>query len=222
MRVVAAIVPGAVPEILGNDRESGCFAMAFLAAQTTIPVWKALLQDGDADPSTAAAVGDVLGRIHAATADRPDIAARFPTDAIFHTIRLEPYLVATGRAHPDLRSRFDELVATTRTTRRVLVHGDFSPKNILCGPAGPVIVDAECAWFGDPAFDLAFVPQSSAAEGRVAAACAARATSPPSTRWPPPTSRTSGGRWPRLEARAARCCPRCCWRASTASRRSNT
>jgi len=31
-----------------------------------------------------------------------------------------------------------------------------SPKNILCGPRGPVFLDAECAWYGDPAFDLAF------------------------------------------------------------------
>ncbi|RYF36584.1 MAG: aminoglycoside phosphotransferase family protein, partial [Comamonadaceae bacterium] len=30
------------------------------------------------------------------------------------------------------------------------------PKNILVGPAGPVFLDAECAWYGDPAFDLAF------------------------------------------------------------------
>jgi aminoglycoside phosphotransferase (APT) family kinase protein len=37
------------------------------------------------------------------------------------------------------------------------VHGDVSPKNILVGPDGPVLLDAECAWFGDPAFDLAFV-----------------------------------------------------------------
>ena len=37
------------------------------------------------------------------------------------------------------------------------MHGDFSPKNILIGPEGPVILDAECAWYGDPAFDLAFV-----------------------------------------------------------------
>jgi aminoglycoside phosphotransferase (APT) family kinase protein len=36
------------------------------------------------------------------------------------------------------------------------VHGDVSPKNILIGPAGPVFLDAECAWYGDPAFDLAF------------------------------------------------------------------
>ena len=36
------------------------------------------------------------------------------------------------------------------------MHGDVSPKNILIGPEGPVFLDAECAWYGDPAFDLAF------------------------------------------------------------------
>ncbi|HEX2939528.1 MAG TPA: phosphotransferase, partial [Rhodopila sp.] len=48
------------------------------------------------------------------------------------------------------------LVATTQANKRALVHGDVSPKNILCGPEGPVFLDAECAWWGDPAFDIAF------------------------------------------------------------------
>ena len=26
----------------------------------------------------------------------------------------------------------------------------------MLGPDGPILLDAECAWFGDPAFDLAF------------------------------------------------------------------
>ena len=73
-------------------------------------------------------MGDVLGRIHAATADRPDIAARFPTDALFHAIRLDPYLVTAAKAHPDLSRQLLALVATTGSTRRVLVHGDFSPE----------------------------------------------------------------------------------------------
>ncbi len=156
MRIAGGIAPEAVPAILGEDRATGCFAMAYLAPDTH-PVWKDLLQAGTIEAATAAVIGDVLGRIHNATADRPEIAARFPTDDIFHAIRLEPYLVATARAHPDLAARLDTLVETTRTTKRVLVHGDFSPKNLLIGPAGPVILDAECAWYGDPAFDLAFV-----------------------------------------------------------------
>jgi aminoglycoside phosphotransferase (APT) family kinase protein len=156
MRVAGAIVPAAVPEILGEDRESGVFAMAYLSPDDH-PLWKSQLRDGTIDLKVAAEVGDVLGRIHAATADRPEIAARFPTDEIFHAIRLEPYLVATALAHPDLAARLLAQVETTRGTKRVLVHGDFSPKNLLIGPAGPVILDAECAWFGDPAFDVAFV-----------------------------------------------------------------
>ena len=36
------------------------------------------------------------------------------------------------------------------------MHGDVSPKNILVGPDGPVFIDSECAWYGEPAFDLAF------------------------------------------------------------------
>jgi aminoglycoside phosphotransferase (APT) family kinase protein len=156
MRVAGAIAPSAVPRVLGEDRDTGCFAMEYFPPER-FSTWKSALSSGAIDTDAAACIGDTLGRIHAATANRADVAARFATDAIFYDIRLEPYLVATGRAHPRLAGRLRELVDTTRLTKRALVHGDFSPKNILCGPAGPVIVDAECAWFGDPAFDLAFV-----------------------------------------------------------------
>lgn len=155
LRTAAAIVPGAVPRLLADDAEAGLFVMEHLDAAHH-PVWKQRLRDGEADPGFAARVGATVGAIHAATADRPEVAAAFATDAIFHAIRLEPYLLATARAHPDLAPRLQALVDVTAGTRRVLVHGDVSPKNILVGPAGPVLLDAECAWFGDPAFDLAF------------------------------------------------------------------
>lgn len=46
----------------------------------------------------------------------------------------------------------------TAATKLALVHGDVSPKNILISRSDghPVFLDAECAWFGDPAFDAAF------------------------------------------------------------------
>jgi aminoglycoside phosphotransferase (APT) family kinase protein len=156
LREAAGIVPAAVPRVLAEDARAGAFAMEWLPPDR-FPVWKAELARGILDPGTAAAIGDVLGRIHAGTADRADVAARFPTGELFHAIRLEPYLLATARAHPDLAARLTALADVTASTRRVLVHGDFSPKNLLVGPDGPVVLDAECAWFGDPAFDLAFV-----------------------------------------------------------------
>ncbi|MCU0867983.1 MAG: phosphotransferase [Burkholderiales bacterium] len=155
MRVAAEVVPDAVPAILGEDRETGCFAMQWLDPADH-PVWKSQLRDGAIDPMVARAVGQRLARIHGATANRPDLAARFATDHIFFPIRLEPYLAATAQVHPDLADRLQTLIGVTGSTRRALVHGDVSPKNILVGPRGPVFLDAECAWYGDPAFDLAF------------------------------------------------------------------
>jgi aminoglycoside phosphotransferase (APT) family kinase protein len=102
------------------------------------------------------AVGAVLARIHGYSAARPELAGRFATDAIFFDIRLEPYLLATARRHADLAPALERLVEATRSRTVALVHGDVSPKNILIGPQGPVLLDAECAWWGDPAFDIAF------------------------------------------------------------------
>ena len=155
MRTVKGISDSAAPTVLFEDTESGLFAMPYLTAQR-YPLWKGLLRDGHAELPHADAVGRALGKIHAATGGDADIAAAFPTDEIFYAIRLEPYLVATARRHPALAERLNELAEITASHHVALVHGDVSPKNILIGPDGPVFLDAECAWYGDPAFDLAF------------------------------------------------------------------
>ena len=155
MRTVAGIDPQAVPKMLGEDRETGMFAMEFLDG-TRYPVWKNQLRDGEISIDTARNVGKRIAAIHGRTAGRIDIADRFPTDHIFFPIRLEPYLCATAKNHPDCAARLESLVRVTGATKKALVHGDVSPKNILAGPNGPVFLDAECAWYGDPAFDLAF------------------------------------------------------------------
>lgn len=155
MRAVAAIVPSFVPRVLGDDAESGSFAMEYLAPERH-PVWKAQLRDGIIDPEIAAEVARRIATVHRATAGDSAVAQRFSTDAIFHSIRLEPYLLATARRHPDCADALARLAQTTAANKRALVHGDVSPKNILVGPSGPILVDAECAWYGDPAFDLAF------------------------------------------------------------------
>ena len=155
MRTAAGIEPLAVPEVLGEDRETGMFAMEFLD-EARYPVWKHQLRDGVIADRTAREVGERISSIHARTAGRIDIAQKFPTDHIFLPIRLEPYLSATALKHPDCADRLESLVRITGATKKALVHGDVSPKNILAGPNGAVFLDAECAWYGDPAFDLAF------------------------------------------------------------------
>ena len=94
-------LPGAVPKLLGQDEVTGCLAMEFLSPADH-PVWKARLRDGQADVAFAAEVGRRIAAIHAHAAAHSGLATAFPTDEIFHAIRLEPYLLATARAHPDL------------------------------------------------------------------------------------------------------------------------
>ncbi len=149
------MAPAAVPRVLAHDPELGAFAMSYLDPATHA-VWKDELRDGRADPAFATAVGRTLAAIHSATAFSEELAVRFANDATFHSIRLEPYLEATAQAHPDLADELISLSKETQAHKIALVHGDVSPKNILVGPKGPVFLDAECAWFGEPAFDLAF------------------------------------------------------------------
>jgi aminoglycoside phosphotransferase (APT) family kinase protein len=155
LEVAQAAKAGAAPRLLGQHPALGIVVMTWLAPAEH-RLWKELLRRGDADPAVARQVGATLAAIHAYSAARPALAAQFDSDAIFFAIRLEPYLLAAARRHADLAPALEQLVETTRSTKRALVHGDVSPKNILIGPEGPVLVDAECAWWGDPAFDVAF------------------------------------------------------------------
>jgi 5-methylthioribose kinase len=155
LRVVSAIVLRAVPRLIAHDAKQHLFVMEFLPPESH-PLWKTELRGGRAEPAFAAQLGRLLSLIHRTTAHDPTLAAEFPTDAIFHSLRLEPYLEATALRHPDLAPTLNRLVEITTASKHALVHGDVSPKNILVGPQGPVLLDAECAWYGDPAFDLAF------------------------------------------------------------------
>lgn len=154
-RTVAGIEPAAVPTILAHDPEAGLFAMPYLDP-AIYRLWKGELAAGCADAVVAAEVGRRLGHIHSATAGDDAIAACFQTDEIFAAIRLDAYLETTASRHPDLGDALRALSSRTVREKRALVHGDVSPKNIMIGPDGPVFLDAECAWYGDPAFDIAF------------------------------------------------------------------
>lgn len=151
--VAGQLAPGLSPHV--HAHKNGMFVMDFLSPEHHL-LWKDQLLQGEADPVFAGAVGDGLGRVHSGTANKSDIANRFKTDEAFYDLRLEPYLETTAHAHPDIADCLHHLIGETQTHKCALVHGDVSPKNILSGPKGPVILDAECAWYGDPAFDVAF------------------------------------------------------------------
>jgi 5-methylthioribose kinase len=157
LRRAGGIVPGAAPKVFAEDREHGVALLEYLPSEDYV-LWKTALLSGWTDADVAVSVARLLGRFHAATLNDAEVAAEFPTDHLIDALRLDPYLRFTAGRHPELSERMLAVLNTTATTKLALVHGDVSPKNILVSKRDghPVLLDAECAWYGDPAFDTAF------------------------------------------------------------------
>ena len=153
MQYVGAFLPEAVPRVLFEG--DGYFAMEFLGEG--FANWKKLMLDGHYSSDYAEKAGQILGIIHQTSSADGRARAMFDSTRNFHQLRSEPYLVTTGRRHPELNHMFETEVLRLESTRECLVHGDFSPKNILVSESRLVVLDCEVAWFGDPSFDLAFL-----------------------------------------------------------------
>jgi aminoglycoside phosphotransferase (APT) family kinase protein len=149
------IAPGSVPRILFRDAEAGLFAMEFLDER--FANWKSELLRGLAREEDAARAARLMATIHRASVGNAELRERFQTWSNFYALRAEPYLLTTGSRHPKLRAFFEEESERLGRTALALVHGDFSPKNILITRERLVLLDCEAAWFGDPAFDAAFL-----------------------------------------------------------------
>ncbi|WP_235976601.1 phosphotransferase family protein [Sandaracinobacteroides hominis] len=152
LRRAREVDPRMAPEVLAELPGHG-FVLRFLP---DAPVWKDELIAGRIDADFAAAVGRRIAAVHAATAFEEADRAAFPTDEMFRALRVDPFILHVARANADLAAALNAIADDLMARKTALVHGDVSPKNILVHADGPVFLDAECAVYGDPAFDLAF------------------------------------------------------------------
>ncbi|HMO75893.1 MAG TPA: aminoglycoside phosphotransferase family protein [Sphingopyxis sp.] len=152
LRRACGVDPRIAPEVLA-ELPGHAFAMRFLPG---CPVWKDELMAGRVDAAFAARVGQGIAAVHAATAHNDGARADFPNDEMFRALRVDPFLLHVARNNAEHAPVLTALADDLASRKIALVHGDVSPKNILVGADGPVFLDAECAVYGDPAFDLAF------------------------------------------------------------------
>lgn len=153
IRWVSEFRPDAVPKILYADSKSAYFCMEYLEGFLN---WKTELMAGRVVPDVASRAGKLLGEIHRRSWLNPTLAARFDASENFEQLRLDPYLRTAALRNPELAREIEGELERLRTSRQCLVHGDFSPKNILYHGERLVVLDCEVACFGDAAFDLAF------------------------------------------------------------------
>ncbi len=148
------LIPGHVPELVFVDEGQHILAMS--AVPQPHDNWKTLLLGGGTCIKLAREFGQLLAKIHNAALVHPQIESAFAEVRFFEELRLEPYYGYTATQVPQARAFLKNLIKDTRNRRFTLVHGDYSPKNVLIHQGKLVILDFEVIHFGDPAFDIGF------------------------------------------------------------------
>jgi aminoglycoside phosphotransferase (APT) family kinase protein len=147
--------PDSLPEIVSVDHARYAYIMT--AAACGSEPWKSVLLRGKVDAGIARTAGGLLAKLIAAGRHMPALRDRFEDRTIFDQLRIDPYYRTTAARHPELRSTYDELIEDSWQIRASVVHGDYSPKNMLVKDGRVCLIDFEVVHWGDPAFDAGFL-----------------------------------------------------------------
>ena len=156
MKLSHGLTPESVPELIDLDPETFTLTMARLPLSCTN--WKIDMLDGVIHPSIGTGLGEILATWHNFGANSQEVRSEFAEDSLFEQLRVTPFYRAVASKNVDLAPVINELISEITTVKTTLVHGDFSPKNILItAEHKPIVLDFEVAHTGNPVFDLAFV-----------------------------------------------------------------
>lgn len=156
MRALETIAPpSTITRLLFEDMDAHIIVMEAIPREHSN--WKAtLLRDGPRREHVLK-FAEVLAAIHFRSSENAEVLRETFCDRTwFESLRLEPYYAYSAEKVAEARPFLDELLEETRSTQLALVHGDYSPKNILLYKERFVLLDHEVAHFGDPAFDVGF------------------------------------------------------------------
>ncbi len=152
---VSSFASDNVPQIIHADRQNAFFLMPYYGPP--YQNWKAMMMDGKKSIQVTRQVAGLLAQIHTQSYHNESLKDRFNHTNLFFELRVEPYILFTGSKYPQWRHVFDAEAHRLLEHSETLMHGDFSPKNILVHENHVLLLDHEVACYGDPAFDVAFM-----------------------------------------------------------------
>jgi len=155
MQALHALLGDSVPEVIRIDRENYLFLMT--AAPTGSIAWKDSLLMGDVSLAVAREAGGLLARLITAAPAGSAVQRRFEDRTVFDQLRIDPYYRTTATRNPDVAGELRKLITDSWEIQTALVHGDYSPKNMLVRGDHITLIDFEVVHWGDPAFDSGFL-----------------------------------------------------------------
>jgi 5-methylthioribose kinase len=147
--------PGSLPAVIHVDEDNYFFIMT--AAPPGSSVWKQSLLSGNVEMPIARQAGRLLGRLINVCRSHSAASAVFEDRTVFDQLRMDPYYRTAAQRHPDVKRPLEKLIEDTWQVRAALVHGDYSPKNMLIRGERIFLIDFECVHWGDPSFDAGFL-----------------------------------------------------------------
>jgi 5-methylthioribose kinase len=150
-----ALGDSALPEVIQVDRENFLFVMS--AAPSGSVVWKDALLKGSVEIEVARRAGELLARLINASRQDAQFSERFQDRRVFDQLRVDPYYRTAAARHPDVAPALQALIESSWKVRTGLVHGDYSPKNMLVRDGNIFLIDFEVVHWGDPSFDAGFL-----------------------------------------------------------------
>jgi 5-methylthioribose kinase len=152
---LGSVLNGAVPQVVHVDRTNFLYVMT--AAPEGSVVWKKSLLDGQVSMEVAEAAGRLLAAMIKASQREPAFREQFSDRMVFDELRIDPYYRTTAARCEEACPALEELIDDSWKIQNSLVHGDYSPKNMLVHGGSIFLIDFEVVHWGDPAFDSAFL-----------------------------------------------------------------
>lgn len=157
MEQIGLIIPDSnVPKVLHVDYFNHIYMMT--CAEEGAPTWKDLMMQGILNIETAKSAAKTLSLIHSRSYLISDsLKQEFSNQKYFDQLRIDPFHRFLIQKYPQLAKPIHQLIDELSLQKTCLVHGDFSPKNMLVQQDGEIVlIDFEVAHWGNPVFDMAY------------------------------------------------------------------
>lgn len=146
-------LPELQPDVVINDEENHIFVRE--AIPSGCHMWKADLLEGILDFKVAERTMETMAIVHNSSAKDPDVPVIFNNYRNIYELRVTPYIQFVAKKYPQLAPVSEEVSDLIMNHHQVLVHGDYSPKNIIVTPDRQVcVIDSEPVHCGNAICDV--------------------------------------------------------------------